>query len=170
MQTSYIVVMLVQYDEIEPMTLLERCSLSETKYLLERCIGLIISKVCIIALNCQLWWLSDTIKHDSILDYWQFIADSIAVNNISITLLHVLWLNGADMVKNVSWKLWYSFRQYCYWLAVLLFSWVIHPANVQGVLGLCYCSYYGNFNMAQNTFLEKKLLSGKQIHRCMCFA
>jgi len=45
--------MLVQYDEIEPVTLLERCSLSETKYLLERCIGLIISKVRVLVLNCQ---------------------------------------------------------------------------------------------------------------------
>jgi len=48
--------LLVQYDEIEPLTLLERCSLSETKYLLERCIGLIISKVtivCLISFNCQ---------------------------------------------------------------------------------------------------------------------
>jgi len=41
-------VTLVQYDGIdsfEPLTLLERCSLSETKYLLERSIQLIISKV-----------------------------------------------------------------------------------------------------------------------------
>jgi len=41
------IVMLPQYDEIEPVRLLERCSLSETKYLLERCVRLIISKVCV---------------------------------------------------------------------------------------------------------------------------
>jgi len=45
-------VMLVQYDEIEPTALLERCSLSETRYLLERCIGLFISKVSIMRVSC----------------------------------------------------------------------------------------------------------------------
>jgi len=45
------IVILSQYDEIEPVRLLERCSLSESKYLLERCIGLIISKVSIICVE-----------------------------------------------------------------------------------------------------------------------